>query len=190
MSDEARFEAARRSVKEGLERSKATDPDIEKLIEHNKRGYGPEPKQMLKQVKDRYKNEWNGVSPIEKNLMGLGIVHSFYIDDADHKRAIETAKLIEDTYRYANRRFEKINEISSDQVSELEAEFVRNYAGLPNAQALKIMQLDNGNILLNFKNRNGMSEERTLRTPRSIVAQSLGIPESSVETELEMAIEP
>lgn len=185
------FEEGRRQVREGLELSR--DPEIENLLERSRRGYGPEPHQMLREVKDYYAErdpDWAAISPTEQNMFALGRVYSFYIDKAEFDRAALTAALIGKAYKQGQRRFDEIRNAVLHKKTESISSVIQSYAGIKqNDVRTKTLELLNdGSIRIEFINGNGEHIFRTLRSPKKMGAHGMGVAEVSFERELDAAI--
>lgn len=195
------YEAARQRAREEIQRAvdqgKAEaeaflqDPETEKLLEYQRRGYGPEPHQVLRQIMDKLaksESSWSETPQDEKTLIGLCNVYRFYVSKADFERASKTARLIQKAYDYSGRRFDMIVKATNhqDAISE-NTILVERYADIGNVTELKLSRTQNGSVLVEFKSKDGRAQTRILRSPKVIGAHGLGVPVEAFEDELKLA---
>ncbi|WP_370054914.1 hypothetical protein [Sinorhizobium fredii] len=158
------YEAARRRIREDMQRAVEQgradaeanrDPEMEKLLEYQRRGYGPEPHQVLRQMMDKLAesdSRWAEVPQDEKTLIGLCNVYRFYVSKADFERASKTARLIQKAYHHADRRFNMIVKATDHQdvISE-NIILLERYAGIEDVTELKLSRIENGSVLVDFE---------------------------------------
>ncbi|MDW9478783.1 hypothetical protein GOB57_08700 [Sinorhizobium meliloti] len=189
------YEDARRKARESIQR--AVDAgradaasEMDKSLEYQRRGYGSEPHQVLRQMMDKLASAsgWAKTPQDEKTLIGLCNVYRFYVSRADFERASKTARLIQKAYEYADRRFQMIVN-ATDHPNEIAANtaLIERYAGLEDVTELKLSRVANGGIRVGFKSKAGEPEKRILRSPKEVGADVLGVPVDAFESELEFA---
>ncbi|RVK59242.1 hypothetical protein CN155_08155 [Sinorhizobium meliloti] len=170
---------------------KQIETQIWKSFWSQRRGYGPEPHQVLRQMMDKLAesdSRWAEVPQDEKTLIGLCNVYRFYVSTADFERASKTARLIQKAYHHADRRFNMIVKATDHQdvISETIV-LLERYAGIEDVTELKLSRIENGSVLVDFEFKDGRPQTRILRSPKVIGAYVLGVPVDAFESELKLA---
>lgn len=152
---QARWEAARASVKKGLEasyeqagfniNSAIDDPELEKLRQNLIRGYGAAPEQMMRQVIDKIDPE-RQMPPAERNMAAMAEVWRFYVERGQEDKAQAAAQSMLQYYRRAFQQFSALSvaALEKGDIDNATKAAIAAYAQIPNGRDLSVKKLENG----------------------------------------------
>lgn len=189
------WENARRSVRDGLKKAikdngldtetALSDPRLEAARQRYLKGYGAAPHQMMKQVLDTIDPEKKmGVS--ERNMMAMGTVYRFYVDQGQLDKAQAAAQSMIQYYRMASTRFLALGQAAAEEgdLDKASKAAVAAYANIPNGRDLQIEKTDKGFNISVTDEKTGKVINKQVVSPQEFAAAAMQFNPATFEEEI------
>jgi|GEM_PF-4514791 len=190
------WELGRRAVRDGMkvamqkvgidQETAIDDPNAAEIRNRYIRGYGAAPEQMMRQVIDKIDPE-RKMSPAERNMMAMGTVYRFYMDNGEVEKAKEAAMSMVQYYRRASQQFLALGQAAAEEgdLDKAAMAAVAAYANVPNGRDMSIEKDDNGNFVVSVTDaKTGKRINRKVMPPREFAAAAMQFNPTTFDEEI------
>lgn len=190
------WEAARRSVRDGLNRSlknsgldaneAISDPQLEEIRQNYLKGYGAAPNQMMRQVMDRIDPD-KKMPTSERNMMAMGTVYQYYVEQGDLEKAQDAAASMVQYYRMASSRFLALGQAAAEkgELSKAAQAAVAAYANIPNGRDMQIEENEDGSFNITVTDeKTGKTVNRQVVSPKEFAAAAMQFNPNTFDEEI------
>lgn len=191
-----RWEAARRSVRDGLNKAASDagfdvdaaidDPELEDLRQKYIRGYGATPAGVMRQVMDKIDPD-KKMPASERNMMALAEVYQFYTERGELDKAQDAAASMVQYYRRSFQQFAALARaaIEGGDLDKAQKAAIAAYANIPNGRDLSIEKLRDGKYEVRVTDmETGKEVTNQVMDPREFGAIAMGFGIDTFENEL------
>lgn len=191
------WQAGRDAVREGLkqamkdagdtgEDSAIQDPEAQKVHQAYIRGYGAAPRQMMKQVIDKIDPD-RKMAPGERNMLAMGTVYKYYMDNGDTEQAKAAAASMVQYYRQQSQQF-----LALGQAAAAKGDFdnaakaaMGAYANIPNGRDFKIAKNEDGSFNISVTDtKTGKVVNRKVMSPQEFGAAAMQFNPATFDDEI------
>jgi hypothetical protein len=190
------WENARRAVRDGINKSiedlrleeetAVEDPEYEAAYENYMKGYGAAPDQVMRQVLDKVDPDRTR-PPAERNMLAMGTVYRFYMDQGEPEKAKAAANSMVQYYRTISSRFLAVSQAAAEEgdLDEASKAAIAAYANIPNGRDLDIEKMEDGKFKVSVTDaKTGKKIVQQLVEPQQFAAMAMQFDPSTFDDEI------